>query len=77
MKSSYYPRSRATIGLLYRILTTATTIWNALTEVTSEANIIARVVLQGNIAEYYSAREMRLPKWRQRVRLLSESYITG
>ena len=44
-QSSYYARTRTTIVLLCRILTTAATTWNALTDVTSEGN----VTREGNI----------------------------
>ena len=36
-----------------------------------------RVILQGNLIEYYPAHEMRLPKWRQRVILLARAILQG
>ena len=79
-KSSYYPRTRATIVLLYQILATTPSAmisegnityegnisgkpdrilpcaWNVLTQVKSEVILLAMVIVQGNMTEYYPAR---------------------
>ena len=64
-KSSYFPHAMEIIVLLYRIITNATRL-ATLTNITCEGKIIGkhqsviifeRVILQGNLTEYYLAHD--------------------